>query len=66
MTEVIMFGGNEYRSQGGEIQRRPAKEDGERCTLEDRSWLVLNQQEHYVPQEVKAHFAQAKDRDAVD
>jgi hypothetical protein len=50
MPEIISYGRHEYRTQGGEIHRRPAERQG--LAPKDASWLVLNQGEP-VPELVR-------------
>jgi hypothetical protein len=67
MSETITFEGKEYRQQGGELHRRPVKlEEGEYRTPVELSWLVLNQDDDVIPEIIRQHFNQAKDRAAVD
>jgi hypothetical protein len=56
-TEQIEFGEYEYRSQGGEIQRRPADREG--LTPWQAAWVVVPRDDR--PPMVVQHFEQAKD-----
>lgn len=60
-NEEIEFGGHEYRSQGGEVQRRPAERQG--LSVWDAAWLVIPKEDRKkeLPPEVYMHFAQAQD-----
>ena len=67
--EEVAFGGYEYRTVGGEIHRRPVSPKEKNPW--DSAWLVLDQKDPCetlpkVPPEVMRHFAQARDRDAVN
>lgn len=66
MTAEVAHGAFEYRTQGGEIHRRPI--DRERLSPTDAAWLVLNRDHdrRLVPQPVLAHFEQAKDKGALN
>lgn len=59
MTEIITYGGHEYRQQGGEIHRRPAEREG--MNPVDASWLVVSKKDeaNIAPAAVVQHFAEA-------
>ncbi len=62
-AEEITLGNHEYRAPGWEIQRRPVSREG--LHPADAAWLVMGDH-HFVPEEVKAHFMQARNRAAVN
>lgn len=61
--EELEYGDFQYRSQGGEVQRRPKNREG--LSAWDAAWLVLHKDEtdesKMVPSVVLSHFKQAKD-----
>ena len=61
-TQEIEYGQYEYRSQGGEIQRRPREREG--LSVWEAAWLVLHKDESdeskMIPSLVLAHFKQAQ------
>ncbi len=67
--DTILFGTHEYRSQGGEIHRRPKEREG--LSPWNAAWLVMRKDEtdesKMIPGVVLAHFnRQHADRIAVD
>ena len=66
MADVVRSGPYEYRSQGGEIHRRPAERYG--LTPWDAAWLVLlrEPQPAVVPQPVEEFFTLIQNPAAVN
>jgi len=60
-NEEIEFGDHEYRSQGGEVHRRPRVREG--LSVWDAAWLVIPKEdrESELPPSVHLHFMQAQD-----
>ena len=63
MAEEITYQGYEYRYQCGEFHRRPVRQAHH--GPEERSWLVLNRDDDFVPPIIKTHFEQAQNKSAV-
>jgi hypothetical protein len=65
--DIFIYDGYEYRIRGGEIHRRLIKTD-KNSHLEgiQFTWLVLNHSGDYIPGHIKAHYEQAKDKNAVN